>query len=97
MLNFTTPLGIGPLGVLVFFTMIYILSYGLFFYLEKMFLRISGKGKELTSRHYIYVAITAFAPVMVLLTKSFGVNLLFGISASVAFVFLACFLASKRF
>ena len=40
MLNFTTPAEIGPFGVLVFFTMVYVLMLGLGILLVKFFVKL---------------------------------------------------------
>ncbi len=94
MLYFTTPAGIGPLGVLVFFTTFYILIFGIAVGVVKIFTRLSGgqKGK----RTYIYAAIIAFGPIMLLLAQSLGSMSLAMVLLTAGFVLLACFWVSKR-
>ena len=41
MLNFTTPAGVGPFGVLVFFTTFYILMFGVALALVRFFARLT--------------------------------------------------------
>lgn len=93
-LNFTTPADIGPLGVLVFFVAVFLMFYGVAFTLVKMFTRLSGH--KTGRKTYIYAAIFAFGPLMLLLAESLGsVNILtFALTA--LFIILACFLVNKR-
>lgn len=94
MLNFTTPAEIGPLGVLVFFVAIYLLVYGIAFVLVKMFTRLTGN--RVGSRTYLYAAILAFGPLMLLLAQSLGNVSIVTVGLVVIFVVLACFLVGKR-
>ena len=98
MLNYTTPKEAGVLGVLVFFTMIFIAIFGLMVGLVKIFQRIlkekNGKGGEISeNKTYMYATVVAFGPIILLVTRSVNVLtlLLVGI-----FVFLGCFLIRKR-
>lgn len=94
MLNFTTPTGVRPLGVLVFFTAVYVLMLGISVALVKMFLRMTGK--QVGRKSYLYGAVVAFGPIMLLLAQSLGSMSLLTVVLTVVFVFLACFLVSKR-
>ncbi len=94
MLNWTTPTGVGPLGVLVFFTTFYILMFGIAFWLVKIATRIMGK--KVGRKTALYAAVVAFGPIMLLLAQSLGTMNPMTIVLAVLFVFLGCFLISKR-
>lgn len=95
MLNFTTPTGVGPLGVLVFFVAIYLLMFGIFTLLVKFFGRILGRKPS--RKQYFYSVVLAFGPIMLLLAQSLGSMSFLTIGLMVVFEFLACFLIKKRF
>ncbi len=94
MLNFTTPAGIGPLGVLVFFTAVYVLMLGIAVALVKLFLKMTGK--QMGRKSYMYGAMIAFGPIMLLLAQSLGSMSPLTVGLTVVFVLLGCFLVSKR-
>ncbi len=94
MLNFTTPVGVGPLGVLVFFTAFYVLMYGIAMLFVKVFLKLTGK--PLGRKGYLYGAVVAFGPIMLMLAQSLGSMSWLTIGLTAVFVFLGCFLVSKR-
>lgn len=94
MLNFTTPTDIGPLGVLVFFVAVFLMIYGVAFVLVKMFTRLSGH--QTGKKTYIYAAIFAFGPLMLLLAESLGSVNILTCALTGLFTILACFLVSKR-
>lgn len=94
MLNFTTPTGIGPLGVLLFFTTFYILVFGIAVGFVRVFMRLSGKSRS--RKEYFYGAVIAFGPIMLMLAQSLGSISLLTVSLTVIFVLLGCFLVSKR-
>lgn len=94
MLNFTTPAEIGPLGVLVFFTMVYILMLGLGILLVKFFVKLLGR--KMRRKDYFYGAVVAFAPIMLMLVQSVGTISLFTVALVLSFTGLGCFLVSKR-
>ncbi len=96
MLNFTTPAEIGPLGVLVFFTTIYMTVFGLAVLLVRAFSRMNGRKGVLRRKDYCYAAVGAFAPILLLLAQSFGSLSIWTVLLTVAFVFLGCFAISKR-
>ena len=98
MLNYTTPKEAGVLGVLVFFTMIFIAIFGLMVELVKIFQKIlkdkNGKGGEISeNKTYMYATVVAFGPIILLVTRS--VNIL-TLALVGIFVFLGCFLIRKR-
>lgn len=94
MLNWTTPAGVGPLGVLVFFTTFYVLMFGVAFWLVKVATQIMGK--QVGRKTALYAAIVAFGPIMLLLAQSLGTMNPMTIVLAVVFVFLGCLLVSKR-
>ena len=94
MINLTTPTSVGSLGVLVFFTMIYIVIFGVVNLLVAGFYRIMGKKNRSKKERYIAATI-AFAPVMLLLIQSFGVLNLATIGATIAVVFMGCFIINR--
>ncbi|MBR5408592.1 hypothetical protein IK112_01435 [Candidatus Saccharibacteria bacterium] len=95
MINFTTPTGVGPLGVLVFFTMVYVVVFGVVNLLVVGFVRLMGYRRTERKEHY-YAAMIAFGPVMLLLIRSFGSFNLATIGMTVVFVVLGCFVINKR-
>jgi len=96
MLNFTSPNQIGPLGVLLFFTTVYVVSFGMATLLLSIFLKLAFKRGELRGKEYLYSAIVAFAPCMLLMARSFGAINLWTLCLIAIFIILAEFLASKR-
>ena len=94
MLNFTSPTGIGPLGVLVFFTTFYVLMFGLSSGIVKIFAKLMGK--QMGRKEYLYGVVIAFGPIMLMLAQSLGSISLFTVALTVLFVLLGCFLVSKR-
>lgn len=94
MLNFTTPTGIGPLGVLVFFTTFYVLMFGLSVGIVRIFTRLLGK--QMGRKSYLYGVVLAFGPIMLMLAQSLGSISPLTIALTVLFVLLGCFLVSKR-
>lgn len=96
MLNFTNPTEVGPLGVLVFFTAIYAVVFGIAVWIIWLFRRTMGKKQGMRKKDYCYSAIMAFGPIMMLLMQSFGTLSLFTILLVGLFIFLGCFLVSRR-
>lgn len=94
MLNFTTPADVGPLGVLVFFAACYVVVLGVALLLVKIFMKLAGK--QMGRRGYLYAAIIAFGPIMLLLAQSLGTLGPATVALVALVVFLACFLVSKR-
>jgi len=97
MLNYTTPTKIGVTGVLVFFTMVFMLVYGLFFGLIGLFRRIlkEKNKKEIgdENKRYLYAAVLSFGPIVLLITRTFDIKIVLFTSI---FVILGCFLVKKR-
>lgn len=95
MINLTTPTEVGPLGVLVFFTMVYVVAFGVVNLLVAGFMRLLGQKRGARKEHY-YAAVIAFGPIMMLLVQSFGVLNLATVAMIVVFVILGCFVVNKR-
>ena len=95
-----SPSEVGPFGVLVFFTICYVLFLGLavlfcrlFFILRaKIDKRKSGNGKK---KSYYYGLAIALAPVMLLACGSFGGLSIFECFLVSAFELLLCFVVSR--
>ena len=96
MLNYTTPKDAGVSGVLVFFTMIFTVLFGLMSEIVKIFQRIlkDKKGGEISeNKTYMYATVLAFGPIILLVTRSISLATL---AMTVIFVSLGCFLIHKR-
>ena len=96
MLTVTSPTEIGPLGVLLFFTTLYVVLFGGITLLIQTFLRIAFKKEKLTGKNYLYSAVLAFGPIMLLMARSFGAINLWTIALIIVFLSLAEFLVYKR-
>lgn len=96
MLNVSSPTEIGPFGVLLFFTTLYVAFFGIMTLLLQAFKRLAFKQESLKRKDYLYSAVLAFGPIMLLMARSFGaVNLWTG-TLTIAFLALAEFLVYKR-
>ena len=96
MLNLTSPTEIGPFGVLLFFTTLYISLFGAITLAMMAFYRLAIKKTTLTNKDYLYSAVLAFGPIMVLMARSFGAINLWTIALILLFLILAEFLVAKR-
>lgn len=96
MLKFTTPAEAGPLGVLLFFTTIYVTFFGVIVFLMKTFYQIALKRKNFRNKDYLYAAAAAFGPIMFLMARSFGSVSVWAIGLIIIFLFLVEFLIYKR-
>ncbi len=96
MLIFTSPTEIGPFGVLLFFTTVYIVSFGAVTKLIKVFLRLAFKNRNFRNKDYLYAAVLAFMPIMFLMARSFGAVDLWTTALIIIFISLAEFLVAKR-
>lgn len=101
MLNYTSPMEAGVLGVLVFFTMIFILMFGVMVGLIKVFQKIlsdkNGRtGKPDKNKTYMYATVAAFGPIMLLMVQAFASVNMFTIALVLIFELLGCFLIHKR-
>ena len=96
MLQLTSPTEMGPSGVLLFFTTIYVTIFGIFTLLMQAFLRIALSRDQLRSKDYLYSAVLAFGPIMFLMARSFGAINLWTTTLILVFLTLAEFLVYKR-
>lgn len=108
MLQLTTPQMIGPLGVLIFFVLVYI-AFACVTYLGLISLigilkKILPRGKWLlalegTSRAkvYYYASTIALAPVILLGMSSVGSVRVLDVGLLLLFELIACFYISRRF
>ena len=96
MLFFTSPTEIGPFGVLLFFTTVYVVSYGLVSWLMRLFMRLAFKRQEFRHKDYLYAAVLAFAPIMFLMARSFGAINWWTAGLICFFIALTEFLVSKK-
>lgn len=96
MLIFTSPTEIGPLGVLLFFTTLYISVFGIISLGMRVFYRVALQRETFRRKDYSYAAVAAFGPIMVLMARSFGVINLWTLGLILIFLALAEFLVMKR-
>ena len=96
MLTLTSPTEIGPFGVLLFFTTVYITVFGFVTFLMQAFLRIALRKEKMRNKDYLYSAVLSFGPIMLLMARSFGAISLWTIGLIALFLLLAEFLVYKR-
>ena len=96
MLIFTSPTEIGPLGVLVFFTTLYIVLFSAIYTLTQIFKRLAFKNEHMVRRDYLFSAVLAFGPIMVMMARSFGAINLWTLGLIALFLLLAEFLVYKK-
>lgn len=96
MLFFTSPSDIGPFGVLLFFTTVYVVFFCLITVFSQLFQKIAFKKKQLRNKDYLYSAVLAFGPIMLLMARSFGAINFWTVSLIALFLALAEFLVYKR-
>lgn len=96
MLELTSPTEIGPFGVLLFFTTVYIVTFGIITLLMQSFMRLAFKKETFRNKDYLYSAVLAFGPIMFLMARSFGAINLWTSGLICFFIFLAEFLVAKR-
>lgn len=96
MLNFTSPTEIGPFGVLLFFTTLYVTLFGIISLILWTFYRLAFKKETFRNKDYLYAAVMAFGPIMTLMVRSFGAINLWTVSLILIFLVLAEFLVAKR-
>ena len=96
MLNLTSPTEIGPLGVLLFFTTLYISIFGAVSLVMRLFYKFAYSDRSFRNKDYLYAAVFAFGPIMLLMARSFGAINLWTIALITIFMILAEFLVAKR-
>jgi hypothetical protein len=95
-LNLTSPTEVGPFGVLLFFTTLFIVIFGIVSFLMSVFCRMASKKKELTGKDYLYATVITFGPIMLLMARSFGAISIWTIGLIAIFLFLVGFLVYKK-
>lgn len=96
MMNMTTPAAVGPTGVLVFFTTVYIVVFGVMVGLIAIFRRMAGKRGNMGRKDYAYAAAMGLGPIMLLLAHSIGTVWWLSLIGVIMVVALICFVISKR-
>ena len=96
MLIFTSPTEIGPFGVLLFFTTLYVSIFGIVSLIMKVFYRLAFSRQSFRGKDYLYAAVFSFGPIMLLMARSFGAINLWTIGLMVIFIILGEFLVAKR-
>ena len=96
MLTTTSPTAIGPFGVLLFFTTLYITLFCVITFILQLFYRFAFKRETFKNKDYLYAAVMAFGPIMIMMARSFGAINLWTVSLIVIFLFLTEFLVYKR-
>ena len=95
-LTLTSPTEIGPLGVLVFFTTLYIVIFTVFSLIWQVFGRLAFKKTAMRRKDYLCSAVLAFGPIMVMMARSFGAINLWTLTLIALFLILAEFLVYKK-
>ena len=96
LLFFTSPTEIGPFGVLLFFTTLYMSIFGFVTFLMRGFYKLAFDRESFGNKDYLSAAVLSFGPIMLLMARSFGVINLWTVGLIVLFLFLAEFLVLKR-
>lgn len=95
-LNFVSPTDAGPVGVLLLFMALFVLFFCIISLLMDVFYKMSGKRKILRIKDYFYSAIFAFAPILLLMIRSFGRLNILNVCLVAVFVILTSFLVHKK-
>ena len=96
MLNLSSPTEIGPFGVLLFFTTLYVVIFGFVSLIMRLFYRFAMNREVFRNKDYLYAAVISFGPIMVLMARSFGAINFWTIGLILIFLFLTEFLVMKR-
>lgn len=71
LLNLTSPSDLGPAGVLLFFICLYVLIFSIITTIWKLYYKMALGRAVFRVKDYLYSAILSFAPVMLLIARSF--------------------------
>lgn len=96
MLNFTSPTEIGPFGVLLFFTTVYLESFAIVVLVMGKFYEIALRRKDFRKKDYAYAIVASFSSIIFLMVRSFGMVNRWALGVILLFVVLAEFLVYKR-
>ena len=96
-----SPSDVGPLGVLVFFTMCYVLFLGLAVLGCRLFFMLRAKldrtkAGNIKKKSYYYGLVIALAPILLLVCGSFGGISILEIGLVLALEIVLCFLVSRN-
>ena len=80
----------------MFFVLVYLVSFGFISLLFKIFYKLALKREQFRNKDYLYAAVLAFLPVMILMARSFGAVTPWTVSLIAVFLFLTEFLVYKR-
>lgn len=95
-LNFVSPTDAGPIGVLLVFVGLFVLFFCIISLLMDVFYKMSGKRKVMRNKDFFYASIFAFAPILLLMVRSFGRLNIVNVLLVVVFVVLTTFLVHKK-
>jgi hypothetical protein len=101
MMFLTSPADIGPLGILIFFGLLFFVFTGLAVFCCRLFFSIRGKinkakaGNE-RKKSYYYGIVLALAPVILLICRSFGGLTMVEIASVAVLEIVLCFLVSRN-
>lgn len=97
LVNYTNPLEVGPLGVLVFFLAFYVVAFSVATFIVAIFRKMTKKRAKSKIEDLLYSAVIGFGPILLLLMKAFRVLNALTVGVAVIFVILGCFLIKNRF
>lgn len=96
MLFTTTPMMVGPLGIMLAFVLLYVLVFGIITWVMNLFLKVVFLKNRTTQTDYFMAGIIAMYPIMLLILVASSVtNLLVLIFLPAIFVGLLFFVFTK--
>ncbi len=96
MLTMTSPTAIGPFGVLLFFTILYVVVFSMATFFMKIFYSFALRRQSFRGKDYLYAAVASFGPVMILMARSFGAINAWTLTLIGLFILLTEFLVCKK-
>lgn len=101
MMFLTSPSEIGPLGIMCFFVLTYVLFVGLAVFCCRLFFSLrakldKSKRGSVHKKSYYYGIVLAFAPVLLLVCGSFAGIRLLEVVLVAALEIVLCFLVSRN-
>jgi len=107
LVNFTTPTSVGPIGILVFFLLLYLVCLGLLtgvvfllVYTASVLTRDQIRIRPIlpisVKRAYYFSSVLSLAPILFLAIQSFGGISFLEFGLIIAFIALGCILVAKR-
>lgn len=95
-LNLTSPSDIGAAGVLFLFVIFYIFIFSMVCLLWMLYYRLALSRTVFRVKDYLYAAVLSFAPIMLLIARSFSAINVWVLCLIALFTFLAEFLVAKK-